>query len=685
MNDIGEFALLLALATSLYGVVSYVMAFKSNRVDVYMSADKTPVIVWGCVMVSSIALWKAFLANDFSLQYVWAYSNIDLDIFYKFSSFWGGQKGSLLFWTLILTTYMMVVHIQNRKQNVRLVPIALAVMMVIAVFFLVLLNFSTNPFERLPVPPEDGRGLNPLLQNYWMVIHPPTLYLGYVGFTVPFAFATAALLTKNLDDGWIRLTRKWTLVSWFFLCMGNLFGAQWAYVELGWGGYWAWDPVENAAFMPLIVATAYLHSVMIQEKKDMMKVWNMSLILLTFVMTIFGTFITRSGLIQSVHTFDEATLGYYFLGFLGVIIVFSVTMILLRLPLLKSKNELDSFLSRESSFLLNNLVLLGIAFSTFWGTIFPIVSEAFRGVKITVGPPFYNQVNVPIGMVLLALIGIGPVIAWRRSSWSNLKKNFTKPVLAAAIGGAVLFPFVPLTDKSEIFTYITFILCIFVLTSMLIEFMKGTGARIEAHGESPVRALSTMVWKNKSRYGGYIVHLGVVLLFAGIAGSQSYSTDVEKQLKEGDRFQLRGYDITFEKLLYIRSNDTKQRIVAQLGIEREGRRVFVGYPEKEIYAGQKQPVTEVDLWSTFKEDLYMILANYEIDQLVSRDDGKTGYFKDASVTIKVYVKPMVKWMWLGGWVIAFGTMIAVWPDRLEARRRTERLKRQEAIFMPAQE
>ena len=671
MNDIGEFALLLALATALYGVASYVMAFRSNRVDVYMSADKTPIIVWGCVMVSSIALWKAFLTNDFSLQYVAAYSNIDLDFFYKFSSFWGGQKGSLLFWTLILTTYMMVVHVQNRKQNVRLVPIALAVMMVITLFFLVLLNFSTNPFERLPVPPEDGRGLNPLLQNYWMVIHPPTLYLGYVGFTVPFAFATAALLTKNLDDGWIRLTRKWTLVSWFFLCLGNLFGAQWAYVELGWGGYWAWDPVENAAFMPLIVATAYLHSVQIQEKKDMMKVWNMSLVLLTFVMTIFGTFITRSGLIQSVHTFDEATLGYYFLGFLGVIIAFSVTMILLRLPLLQSKNELDSFLSRESSFLLNNLVLLGIAFATFWGTIFPIVSEAFRGVKITVGPPFYNQVNVPIGMVLLALIGIGPVIAWRRSSWSNLKRNFTKPVLTAAIGAAMMFPFVPLTDKSEIFTYITFILCIFVMTSMFIEFMKGTGARMEARGESPINALSGLVWKNKGRYGGYIVHLGVVLIFAGIAGSQSYSTDVEKHLKIGDRFQLRGYDFIYEKLLVKEESSTKTRVIAQLGIERDGRRLWTGMPEKEFYKGQNQPVTEVDLISTLKEDVYMILADFNPE--------------NSSATIKVYVNPMVKWMWLGGWVIAFGTMIAVWPDRLEARRRVERLKRQEAIFMPAQE
>ncbi len=671
MNDLGEFALLLALATSVYGVVGYVMAIRGNRVDLYLSADKTPFIVWGCVVVSSICLWRAFFIDDFSLQYVWAYSNKDLDIFYKVASFWGGQKGSLLFWTLLLTTYMMVVYIQNRNQNIRVVPVALTVMLSITVFFLLLLNFSTNPFERIPLPPEDGRGLNPLLQNYWMVIHPPTLYLGYVGFTVPFAFAIAALITKNLDDGWIRMTRKWSVVSWFFLCLGNLFGAQWAYVELGWGGYWAWDPVENAAFMPLLIATAYLHSVMIQEKKDMMKVWNMSLILLTYVMTIFGTFITRSGLIQSVHTFDEATLGYFFLGFLGIVTVFSVGMIIRRLPLLKSKNELDSFLSRESSFLLNNLVLLGIAFATFWGTIFPIISEAFRGVKITVGPPFYNQVNVPIGLILLALIGIGPVIAWRKATWSNLKRNFSKPLIAALIGGVAMFPFVPLTDKSEIYTYITFILCIFVMATIVIEFLKGTVARRQANGESAVNAFSSLVWKNKRRYGGYFVHVGVVLIFAGIAGSQSYSTSLEKHLKIGDNFQLRGYDFTYEKLLVRPQNDTKTRVIAQLGIERDGKRVFTGMPEKEFYKGQNQPVSEVDLWSSLKEDVYMILADFNPD--------------DSTATIKVYINPMVRWMWIGAWIIAFGTVICMWPDRLEARRRVERLKRQEAIFMPAQE
>jgi len=649
--------------------VAYVMAARGNRIDLYLSADKVPLITWGCVMISSIALWKAFFTNDFSLQYVYAYSNIELDYFYKFSSFWGGQKGSLLFWVLILTSYMIVVHIQNRSKNLIVVPYAMAVMLAITCFFLLLLNFSTNPFERIPLPPEDGRGLNPLLQNYWMVIHPPTLYLGYVGFTVPFAFAVAALISKNLDDAWIRLTRKWTVVSWFFLCMGNLFGASWAYVELGWGGYWAWDPVENAAFMPLIVATAYLHSVMIQEKKDMMKVWNMSLILLTFVMTIFGTFITRSGLIQSVHTFDEATLGYYFLGLLFFIIVACTALIVSRLSLLKSKNELDSFLSREAGFLFNNLLLLGIAFATFWGTIFPIISEAIRGVKITVGPPFYNQVNVPIGLALLALIGIGPIIAWRKATWSNLKKNFLKPLMFAAVGGAILFPIVPLSNRSEIYTYITFILCIFVLSSMLIEFYKGTMVRY-ASSQTYLSALGSLIWNNKRRYGGYTVHIGIVMIYAGIAASSSYGIHTEKRLKIGETIEIRDYTLRYEKLAAIQATSVKTRIVAQLAVEKDGKRIWTARPEKEFYKGQNQPVSEVDVRSTMVSDLYVILADFS---------------EDESATIKVYHNPMVKWLWMGGWVIAFGTMIAAWPDRLEQRRRLERIKKQQIVFATAQE
>ncbi len=403
----------------------------------------------------------------------------------------------------------------------------------------------------------------------------------------------------------------------------------------------------------------------------MMKVWNMSLVLLTFAMTIFGTFITRSGLIQSVHTFDEATLGYYFLAFLFFIIVSCVGLIISRLPLLKSTNELDSFLSRESSFLFNNLVLLGIAFATFWGTIFPIISEAVRGVKITVGPPFYNQVNVPIGLALLALIGIGPVIAWRRATFSNLKKNFLRPVAAAIIAAVVLLPFIPLGSRTEIYTYITFVLCVFVLTSILTEFYKGMVSRMGLHDETAVGALATVTWRNKRRYGGYIVHIGVVLIFAGIAGSQAYGTHTEKHLKIGDSFEIRGYTITYEKLVAVEATNVKTRIIAQLAVERDGKRYWTGHPEKEFYKGQNQPVSEVDVLSTWKEDLYMILADFR---------------EDESATIKVYVNPMVSWMWTGGWIIAFGSMISMWPDRLEQRRRLERVRRQDHLFpSPAQE
>lgn len=389
-----------------------------------------------------------------------------------------------------------------------------------------------------------------------------------------------------------------------------------------------------------------------------------------FCYEIFGTFITRSGLIQSVHTFDEATLGYYFLGFLFFIIIVCTVMIVWRLPLLKSKNELDSFLSREASFLFNNLLLLGIGFATFWGTIFPIISEAVRGVKITVGPPFYNQVNVPIGLALLALIGIGPIMAWRRATWSNLKKNFLKPVTISLAGGVILFPLLPMSSRSEIYTYITFILCIFVTSTMLIEFLKGTIARHHLEDGTFLGALGSLIWHNKRRYGGYIVHIGVVMIYAGIAASQSYGTHIEKRVKIGDTLEIRDYILRYEKLVAVQATSVKTRIIAQLTVEKNGKLIWTARPEKEFYKGQNQPVSEVDVRSTLASDLYVILADFS---------------EDESATIKVYHNPMVKWLWTGGWVIALGTVVCAWPDRLEQRRRLERLKRQQVVFAPAQE
>ena len=375
------------------------------------------------------------MTHDFNLEYVAHYSSSTLPLQYTIAALWGGQAGSLLFWLMILTSMAAVVLLQNRERNRELMPYVNAVLMVIAFFFLSMLNFVTPPFQRLAFTPAEGHDLNPLLQNYWMTIHPPALYLGYVGCAVPFAFAIGALVTGKLGDEWIRTTRRWTLLAWFFLSMGNLFGAQWAYLVLGWGGYWAWDPVENAAFMPWLTCTAFLHSVMIQEKKNMLKIWNMVLVILTFALTIFGTFLTRSGVISSVHSFTQSGLGPFFMIFLGATLVVSIGLLIWRLPQLRSENELDSVLSRESTFLLNNLILVGIAFAVFWGTVFPVISEAVRGIKITVGPPFFNKVNAPLGLILLFLTGVGPVIAWRRASARNLERSFLIPVSLGLLGG----------------------------------------------------------------------------------------------------------------------------------------------------------------------------------------------------------------------------------------------------------
>ena len=465
------------------------------------------------MVVASIALLHALLTRDFNVEYVASYSSSTLPLHYTVAAFWGGQKGSLLFWALIHCFFSAIVLFQNRTRNQELMPYVTATLMIIALFFLGLLCFITPPFERLSFIPDEGSDLNPLLQNYWMTIHPPALYLGFISASVPFAFAIAALATGKLGDVWIRTTRRWALTSWFFLSLGNLLGGRWAYEVLGWGGYWAWDPVENAAIMPWFTATAYLHSVMIQEKKDMLKVWNMTLVILTFVLTIFGTFLTRSGVISSVHSFTQSGLGPYFLTFLAFILTVSIGLLLYRLPDLKSENEFDSLLSREAAFLFNNLILVGLAFATFWGTIFPILSEWVRGVKITVGPPFFNQVNGPLGVLLLFLTGIGPIIAWRRASWSSLRRQFAIPLVVGLALGGLLF----VLGYRNYYAVVIFSLAGFVLAGILAEFSRGTRARQVMLHESPPQALGRLVGKNPRRYGGYIVHVGVVLIFFGAA------------------------------------------------------------------------------------------------------------------------------------------------------------------------
>ncbi len=439
MTFIGQLALALALLLALYSIGANVYGIRKQRVDVLTSARHALWAMAAMVALAAGALWTGLLKSDFSLEYVASYSSTTLPTVYKITALWGGQQGSLLLWTLLLSVFTGIVAFQNRERNSEISPYVLIVLALVAVFFLGMLNLVTRPFDAIIPIPAEGTDLNPLLQNYWMAIHPPSLYTGYVSTTVPFAFACAALMTGRLDDGWIRSTRRWALFSWFFLTLGNLFGARWAYEVLGWGGYWAWDPVENAAFMPWLVMTAYLHSVMVQERKDMLKVWNLALIGLAFALTLFGTFITRSGVISSVHSFTQSGLGPYFLSFLLIVVVGYTGLLLSRIKDLHSPAELESYLSREAAFLFNNLVLVGIAFAVFWGTIFPVISEAVRGVKITVGPPFFNQVNGPLALALIFLMGVGPLIAWRRATRKNLAQSFAAPALVGVATGLLAF------------------------------------------------------------------------------------------------------------------------------------------------------------------------------------------------------------------------------------------------------
>src|ERR1051325_7753608 len=439
MTHLGPLALFFAFILAIYAIVTSLWGAARSRLNWIASGVQAAYAVFLCVTVAVIALLHALITKDFNVEYVSSYSSSTLPLQYTIAALWGGQKGSLLFWTFILTFFSTIVHVQNRSKNRELMPYVTATLMVIALFFLGLLCFITPPFERLSFTPQEGSDLNPLLQNYWMTIHPPALYLGYVSASVPFAFAMAALATGKLGDVWIRTTRRWALLSWFFLSVGNMLGGRWAYEVLGWGGYWAWDPVENAAIMPWFTATAYLHSIMIQEKKNMLKVWNLVLVILTFSLTIFGTFLTRSGVISSVHSFTQSGLGPYFMAFLILELCIALGLLFYRLPELRSENELDSMLSREAAFLLNNWVLVGLAFATFWGTVFPVLSEWVRGVKITVGPPFFNKVNGPLGVLLLFLTGVGPVIAWRRASAKSLKRNFSVPLLSGLGAGIGFF------------------------------------------------------------------------------------------------------------------------------------------------------------------------------------------------------------------------------------------------------
>jgi cytochrome c-type biogenesis protein CcmF len=642
----GSLCLILALVAAGWSLVASALGALSRSRSLITSGERSSLAVTALLATASCALCYLFLTDRFDVEYVASYSSRAMPILFKVAAFWGGHSGSLLLWVLVLAGFSAIVIFQNRNQNRGLIPYVVATLSGIMVFFLVLLNFTSNPFEMLGFTPPDGKGLNPQLQTPLMAIHPPCLYLGYVGVTVPYAFAMAALLSGRVGDVWIRTTRRWTLFAWLFLGVGLLLGGYWAYIELGWGGYWAWDPVENAALMPWLTATAFLHSVMIQEKKRMLKVWNMSLIILTFMLSIFGTFLTRSGVISSVHAFAKSGVGTILAIFLGAIATFSLTVLVWRLPRLQSEGRLDSFVSRESSFLFNNLLLVGICFAVFWGTVFPVISEAVRGVKITVGPPFFNAVNFPLALALLALTGVCPLIAWRRASATHLLRVFLYP---ASLGMAA-FVLLLVFGVRELSPLVAFSLCTFVLGTVFYEFYRGSRARQRSTGESFLPALSKLIGKNRRRYGGYTVHVGVVLILLGVVGSSFFRQESTLALRRGETARAGPYTLRFQDT-FSSSDAHMDRFQAILGIDRDGKEVGVLKPGRNFYKSFNQPSTEVDIHSTLREDLYLILIDF---------DAQTGV-----ATFKYYVNPLVNWIWIGWMVLFVGTHVAVWPDPRE--------------------
>ena len=644
MPELGRLALAIALILAIYSIAANIYGARRDAPDFIVSARHAIWSMCAMVTIAVVALWTGLLHSDFSLEYVAAYSSTTLPTIYKFTSLWGGQQGSLLFWTWLLSIFTSIAAFQNRRRNPEIAPYALAVLAGVAIFFLGMLNFVTRPFDLLATIPAEGSDLNPLLQNYWMAIHPPSLYTGYVSATVPFAFGAAALITGKLDDAWIRTTRRWAIFSWFFLTLGNMFGARWAYEVLGWGGYWAWDPVENAAFMPWLVMTAYLHSVMIQERKDMLKIWNLSLIGLAFGLTLFGTFITRSGVISSVHSFTQSGLGPYFLTFLIVVTLAYTALLIFRSSQLRSPADFESYLSREAAFLFNNLFLVGIAFAVFWGTIFPVLSEAVRGVKITVGPPFFNRVNGPLALGLVFLMGVGPLIAWRRTSADNLLRSFAAPIILGVSTGVVAAAL----RLREWYVLTALSLAAFVIGTIIVEFRRGMNARRHMVSEPRVTALVNLVAKNNRRYGGYVIHVGVIVAFVGIVGSSFFRTDVKKSVHPGQSFAIGSYTLRFLGLSQLETPHLESATARVEVLRPDGREVTVMEPAKLFYKRPQQPATKVAIRSTPFADLYLVLAGID-------DTGETA-------TFEVFLTPLVFWLWTGGLLMVLGTVIVMWPN-----------------------
>src|SRR5215813_12570912 len=653
MDVFGSFALILAFVCALYAFGGGIAAIITRHPLLIKSARQSGLATCGLIFVSTLSLVYLFFSDNYSVAYVVSHSNRDLSTFFKVAALWSGQEGSLLFWSFLLAIYVFSVLFVYRNKNGELMPYVGVILAGVQLFFLTISNFVASPFKALGVANangvfdfvarSDGNGLNPVLQYPEMVIHPPNLYSGYTGFTIPFAFALAALLARYPGEKWIHLTRKWTMIAWCFQTIGILLGAHWAYAVLGWGGYWGWDPVENASFLPWLTGTAFLHSVMMQEKRGMMKVWNVWLVFISFMLCILGTLLTRSGVVSSVHAFAQSSIGHWFVGFLLITLGVCVAAYFLNKDYLKSENQLDSLASRESSFLFNNLVLLVACVAVLSGTLFPVFSEWFTGSRISVGAPFFNKVNIPLGLLLLFLTGVGPLLAWRKTSGESLRRNFLWPTILGIAGGLVSV----MLGARDFYAVVCFVLSTFVAATIAIEYYRGAKVIKSRSNLNWLSSAVELTLRNTRRYGGYVVHFGMVMIFIGLAG-QAFNQEVQKEIGVGGTVRIGPYELLLQALDQKQEkNYMAERMIVE--VMKDHKPVMILFPERRNFPAGEESGTMVAIYSTLREDLYVVYAGV--------NQGST------NPTIHVFLNPLVKWVWFGGVVVVLGTLVALLPSR----------------------
>ncbi len=663
LPNIGFGSLVITLIVSLYAIVSALIGVKKNLYKYVESARRALLLSFPLITLTALCIIILLVNQNYEVQYVYNVTSSTMPLYLKITALWGGQAGSLVFWAWLMSIFASAVTLRRWDRDLDMLPWVIIVTSVTLVFFLAMIIAFENPFVRFwSVPghgemvamfqpqggrlihPMDGRGLNPLLRHPGMIIHPPMLYLGFVSFVIPYAFGMSALITGRKDDRWIRLTRRWTLVAWMFLSIGLILGSRWAYDVLGWGGYWAWDPVENAALLPWLSGTAFLHSVMIQEKRGLFKRWNMILVILTYSLVIFGTFLTRSGVLSSVHAFAQSAIGPMFFIYIGVTFIISLAFLIKRWDDLHSEGIMTSLLSRESLFLVNNLLFIGILIVVFWGTVYPLISELLTGQKVTVGPPFYTSTTGPLFAALLLLMGVAPLSAWGHSTWKTLGKAIWIPGLASLILLIILI----VSGVRSVGALIGMTLSSLAAFVTIHEFWRGAVARHKRSGENYLVALWKLTARNRRRYGGYIIHLSVVLMALGILGIEVFQTETQGRLTPGQSLSLAGYTITYKNLDVFDVADGRNVARAVLSVSKNGKNLGELYPRRDFYYDSQQPMTIPGLRSTIEDDLYIVLVNWE--QISSQ-----------GATFKVFHNPLVNWLWIGGFLLVIGSFIAAWP------------------------